>query len=69
MSECRLAYRAFSQDTLLVFLRGFVPVPPSITPPVQEDIPAAILMPPDEKSRNFPQIITFQVEVVRGTMT
>lgn len=42
------------------------PYNPPIAPPVVvENIPAPIFMPADEKSRNFPQIIAFQVEVVR----
>lgn len=39
--------------------------PPPQPPIIPEFIPAPIMMPADERFRNFPQIITFQVEVVR----
>ena len=58
--------RAFSLDSVLVFLRGFIPVPPNGTPDTPDNYPPAATMPQDERLRNFPEIIAFYVEHISG---
>ncbi len=58
--------RAFSIDSLLVFLRGFIPIPPTSTAPTPVKFPAAPAMPRDERLRNFPEVVAFHVDHVSG---